>query len=72
MKNKILFAKAFFNEYLDNQDADLFLEKSHLVHPSLDFFRNRLMLLFIGYKDYKWLYDTELLSKVIFRAGLKK
>ena len=64
--------KLLVNEYLDNQDADLFLEKSHLVPPSLDSFRDKLKLLFIGYRHHQWLYDTESLSKVILRAGFKK
>lgn len=59
-------------EYLNNKDADLFIEKSHLVPPSLDSFRDKLKLILIGYRHHQWLYDYKSLSKVIFEVGFKE
>ena len=40
LKLVLPYLKLLVNEFLDNPDADLFLEKSYLVPPSLDSFRD--------------------------------
>lgn len=48
LKLVLPYLKHIVSDYLDNPDADLFLEL-YLVPPSLDSFRDKLKLLFIGY-----------------------
>ena len=64
--------KKQIDQYLINQDADEFLEKSLIIAPPLITFKDKLRVLFLGYRHHQYMYDSRSIIKLIESAGFKK
>lgn len=60
------------NYYIDNGDADYFIEKSYLVPPPLETLRDKLKLILVGYRHHQWMYDSKSLSKLLLDSGFRE
>jgi predicted SAM-dependent methyltransferase len=58
--------------YIQNGDADIFLEKSYLGTPPAETLQDKLKVIFQGYRHHQWMYDAKSLSKMLLENGFKK
>jgi predicted SAM-dependent methyltransferase len=52
-------------EYINDKNADLFIEKTLLAQPPLNSFIQRFTFLFIGPRHHQWMYDGDSLSMLL-------
>ena len=60
------------NSYLADGDADLFIEDSFLIPPSVETLRDKFKLILVGYRQHQWMYDSKSLTKIVLKAGFRK
>ena len=63
--------KKIVDDYLLNEDADAFLERSLLVAPSLESLKSKIQLFLVGYRHHQWLYDSKSLQKLLLNNGFE-
>ena len=63
--------KKIVDDYLLNEDADAFLERSLLVAPSLESLKSKIQFLLVGYRHHQWLYDSNSLQKLLLNNGFE-
>ena len=61
--------KKIVDDYLLNKDADVLLERSLLVPPSLESLKSKIQLFLVGYRHHQWMYDSKSLQKLLFKNG---
>ena len=64
--------KKNINEYLVDQDADQFLKNSMILSPPLLTLKDKLFILFFGYRHHQYMYDSKSIIKLISSVGFRK
>lgn len=64
--------KIIIQEYLESGDARACMQRLMMQAPSLKTFKDKLMLLLIGYRHHQWMYDGASLSKLLEQCGFKE
>ncbi|MBN2218315.1 MAG: methyltransferase domain-containing protein [Pirellulales bacterium] len=59
------------NNYLQDQDADRFIEATLLVHPRPNTWISKLKYLLVGDRHHMWMYDGASLCKLLSSAGFQ-
>jgi len=59
------------DNYLEDQDADGFIEGTHLTRPSPRSLIAKAKYLFIGDRNHQWMYDGQSLCALLTRAGFR-
>ena len=57
------------NDYLIKKDADIFLENTLLIPPSLNSLKAKIEILLFGYRHHQWMYDIKSLKKLLLKNG---
>lgn len=60
------------NAYNQNNDADAFMESILVAPPAIDTIRQKISLLFAGYRHHQWMYDAKSLFKLLKQVGFKE
>jgi predicted SAM-dependent methyltransferase len=59
-------------DYLENKDADAFIESTSMCAPSPRTLVQRIMHSVVGDRHHKWMYDGSSLSKLLLEAGFSE
>ncbi len=59
------------NEYLKSDDADSFIEATHMCVPRPKNLAQRLRIVFIGTRHHQWMYDKDSLCRLLIESGFK-
>jgi len=62
----------YIDKYLLDKDANAFMSNTYISAPSLETFKEKLRLIFVGYRHHQWMYDGASLSKLLLEVGFKK
>ncbi len=60
------------NEYLRTNNADNFIEATHLCVPRPKNLVEKLRFLLIGFRHHQWMYDKDSLCNLLIGAGFQK
>jgi predicted SAM-dependent methyltransferase len=60
------------DNYLQDKDADRFIDKTCLTQPSSKTLLDKLKYLWVGNRCHQWMYDGESLSKLLAEAGFQQ
>lgn len=58
--------------YIENSDADAFVENTLLADVKLNSIKDKLKLLVIGFRHHQWMYDGKSLSKLLLDCGFTR
>ena len=61
--------KKIVDDYLLNEDADDFLERTLLVAPSIESLKSKILFFLVGYRHHQWMYDSKSLQKLLLNNG---
>lgn len=64
--------KIAIKKYLETEDANAFFKQILVTAPPIDNFKQKILLLLLGYRHHQWLYDGKSLSNLMTEAGFKK
>ena len=64
--------KKNINQYLVDQDADQFLKNSMILSPPLLTLKDKLFILFFGYRHHQYMYDSKSIIKLISNVGFRE
>lgn len=59
------------DSYLENNDADRFIEGLHIAAPPVNTTRQKLRLFFAGYRHHQWMYDGDSLANLMTSMGFR-
>jgi len=63
--------KPKINEYIKSNDADGFIESTHMCVARPRTLAQRLRMLFVGTRHHQWMYDGDSLSRLLIKSGFK-
>jgi predicted SAM-dependent methyltransferase len=63
--------KRQINEYVKSNDADVFIESTHMCVPRPRTIGQRLRMLIVGTRHHQWMYDGDSLSRLLIKSGFK-
>ena len=58
--------------YVENKDADEFIEATHLTQPRPRSLRQKLRVLFVGTRHHQWMYDGPSLCRLLHASGFER
>lgn len=59
------------DSYLEDNDADRFIESLHVAAPPVITTRQKVRLLFAGYRHHQWMYDGSSLANLMRNMGFR-
>lgn len=63
--------RVFVERYIEDKDADKFVEKLHMSKNSPDTFAEKIKYLFVGDRHHKWMYDGASLSNLLNQLSFR-
>ena len=57
--------------YLQNKDADAFMENILVEAPPISSMKQKFRLLVVGYRHHQWMYDGDSLVKLLRKTGFR-
>ena len=61
--------KALVQKYVDDGDADSFIESAYMCIPRPRSMSERLSILLVGTRHHQWMYDSRSLCKMLVKSG---
>jgi len=61
----------YIDQYQKDKNADHFMETTYVTAPPLKTFKDKLKLLFVGYRHHQWMYDGASLAKLLAHVGFE-
>lgn len=64
--------KKIINNYNNNENAELFMSKLLMSAPNFDTLKEKIKLLFLGYRQHQWMYDEKSFTNLLVEHGFNK